>query len=176
VHLTRGCSVFGVAVLAAACAHDSQAPSSPRPAPVVVRSVDPQQTSAPVSNPPPASAADQAVIDFCERYRLALEARDVDALMALVSPAYIDDAGTPDPADDMDYASLKADLARLLASVEKVTYEIRYRRIRREVRRITVEISYSATFVMAGKATNRVEDSELVLEPHAGTYRFLSGI
>jgi hypothetical protein len=34
------------------------------------------------------SPRNRTVIDFCERYRHALEARDADALLALASPRY----------------------------------------------------------------------------------------
>jgi hypothetical protein len=169
--------LIGVAVFVAACTHDPPPRASPSPEPAVVRISDAKPaTSAPEERPPPLAPSDRAVLDVCERYRLALEARDAEALMALVSPRYSDDGGTPDPADDVDYAELKARIASLLASVESVKYELRHRRIRREPPRIIVEISYSATYVMNGKPFARVDDSELVLEHDDGTYRFVSGL
>jgi hypothetical protein len=173
----RETPLIGVAVFVAACAHDSPPRAAPSPEPAVVRISDAKPlTSAPAERPPPVAPSDRDVLDVCERYRLALEARDADALMALVSPRYSDDGGTSDPADDIDYAELKAGIASLLASVDSVKYELRHRRIRREPPRIIVEISYSATFVMNGKPHSRVDDSELVLEHDDGTYRFLSGL
>jgi len=59
----------------------------------------------------------RAVLKVVEEYAAALQRRDAVALLALVSPTYFDDAGTTDPADDLDLAgltsSLPADLARL---------------------------------------------------------------
>src|SRR5262245_54035220 len=48
------------------------------------------------------------LISFCERYRHAVERRDVVALLKLVSPDYYEDGGNADAEDDMDYAQFKA--------------------------------------------------------------------
>ena len=53
----------------------------------------------------------RAIIATIDAYRLAAERRDAGAVLALVSPKYFDDAGTPDPGDDVDFQQLKKRIA-----------------------------------------------------------------
>ncbi len=60
----------------------------------------------------------RAVANALEAYRQAMEKRDPQAVLALVAPNYFDNAGTPDPADDIDRAGLEKrleDLTNVLA-------------------------------------------------------------
>lgn len=67
------------------------------------------------------STADtRAIADVIAQYRKALEARDVQGILALVAPSYYDTAGTPDPADDLDRAGLQAALEKELSRTETV--------------------------------------------------------
>jgi hypothetical protein len=124
----------------------------------------------------PDTAENRRVIAFCERYRSALEARDAAALLELASPHYLEDGGTPDPADDVNHESLREYLEGLFGGVERIRYQIRYRAVRFERERIVVEVSHSATYVIQGQSRSSVSDNELVLERHDGSYRFLSGM
>ncbi len=59
-----------------------------------------------------------AIANLLETYRQAMEKRDAQAIMALAAPNYFDNAGTPDPADDVDRAGLEKrlqDLTKVLA-------------------------------------------------------------
>src|SRR5678810_123120 len=47
------------------------------------------------------------VIAFCEKYRHAVEERNVPLLLDLASPSYYEDGGNVDATDDMDYAGLR---------------------------------------------------------------------
>src|SRR5690348_10067368 len=47
------------------------------------------------------------LITFCEKYRKAVEYKDVGLLLKLASPKYYEDGGNVDAADDIDYAGLK---------------------------------------------------------------------
>jgi ketosteroid isomerase-like protein len=60
-----------------------------------------------------------------ERYRAAVERRDAPAVLALVSEKYFDDAGTPDPADDLDYAGLSKALPADLSRVTGLRVELK---------------------------------------------------
>src|SRR5205807_1256106 len=55
----------------------------------------------------PDTPENREIIDVCERYRHALEARDAITLMALASPHYWEDGGTPKPDDDYGYDGLR---------------------------------------------------------------------
>jgi hypothetical protein len=54
----------------------------------------------------PDNSDTRAIVGVIEEYRKAVEARNAEAVLALVSPSYFDDAGTPDPADDIDREQL----------------------------------------------------------------------
>jgi ketosteroid isomerase-like protein len=66
----------------------------------------------------------RAVLKVVESYAAALQRRDATALLALVAPTYFDDAGTTDPADDLDHASLAAALPGDLARLQGLRIEI----------------------------------------------------
>ena len=44
----------------------------------------------------PDTSENRDVVAFCERYRRAVESRDARALLAMASPRYFEDGGTPD--------------------------------------------------------------------------------
>jgi hypothetical protein len=155
--------------------HAAAAPAPPPRAPLPVVEVE----SAPLAEPQaprPTPEEEARIRAVCEQYRRALEARDVDALLALASPSYLDDGGTAAPQDDLAYDDLDEHLAGLLGSVEEVRYELRITRIDASGPRVVVELSYAATFVMGEKQRQRVDDGRLVLEPHGSSYRILSGM
>jgi hypothetical protein len=158
--------------------HDPESePASGAESPPHVTAPAPPHATAPA---PPTSTTTpdehRDVVAFCERYRAALEARDAGALLALASPSYLDRAGTDDAADDVDHRGLRAHLSRTLSGVQDVRFEIRYQRITREPGRVVVDIRISASFVIRGRSLQRVSDGQLVLEPHAGSFRILSGM
>jgi hypothetical protein len=47
------------------------------------------------------------IIEFCEKYRHAVEERNVPLLVQMASPSYFEDGGNVDASDDMDYAGLR---------------------------------------------------------------------
>ena len=66
----------------------------------------------------------RAVLKVVESYAAALQQRDAATLLALVAPTYFDDAGTTDPADDLDHAALAARLPDDLARLKGLRIEI----------------------------------------------------
>jgi hypothetical protein len=91
------------------------------------------------------------VLSVCEKYRLAMEARDVPALIALAHPKYHEDAGTPSPDDDHDYAGLKEILTTRFRSITKVTLKLTYRKVTVDGTRARVEVQRDGTFTMGGR-------------------------
>jgi len=76
--------------------------------------------------------ANRAVLAAVQSYVDALQRKDAAGIRALVSPQYFDNAGTADPADDMDFARLEQTLPDDLGRLESL-------RVTAEVRRITAE-------------------------------------
>jgi hypothetical protein len=152
-------------VFLVACGTPPAAESVAQPLPV-----SPVTSVATASAAPRAHAADRAeVLAFCERYRTAMESRDADALMALVSKRY-DDNGTT-------YETLARTMHRLLAAANQIRYEIRYGDITtRADGAIEVDFDYSASFLTASGWQHRVDDSKLVIERSGSSFAILSGM
>jgi hypothetical protein len=61
------------------------------------------------------------VLAVLARLQAAMRARDADAILATVSPAYFEDNGTPDPRDDYGFEELRTTiLPQSLAVVQEV--------------------------------------------------------
>jgi hypothetical protein len=67
------------------------------------------------------SAENREVVEFIERYRLAVEERNVGRILSLCSERYFDDNGTPGGQDDLDYEGLQGKLARKVCSTSATT-------------------------------------------------------
>lgn len=120
------------------------------------------------------------VISFCESYRHALEQRDIGALLAMASPRYYENGGTPEGDDDYDIVGLREVLRRTLPRVQSVRYEFRYRRILFESDRVQVDYTYSGSYQVetddGPRWFRRVADNRLELERTGGEYRIVSGM
>jgi hypothetical protein len=133
----------------------------------------------------PDSSENRDVVEFMEGYRHAIEERNVEAILAMTSPMYLDDSGTPNGADDIDYESLETKLAGLSERLLDVrNYNIRYRRIHFDRDRVFVEYTYTAYFRVATNAEDgarwarRIADHRAVLlrDDESGELKFLSGL
>ncbi|MCS6899699.1 MAG: hypothetical protein RMJ98_08565 [Myxococcales bacterium] len=121
------------------------------------------------------------IIQFCERYRRALEQKDTATLLAMASPRYYEDGGNVDPTDDMDYEGLKAWLGTRFEETKAIRYEIRYRRIEKgENNKIYVIYTYSASWRSPGLTQDdwkhKVSDNRLELEVDGDSYKILAGM
>lgn len=109
------------------------------------------------------------IVQFCERYRKALELKDTSALLGMASPRYYEDGGNVDPSDDMDFDGLRSWLDTRFQETTAIRYEIRYRRIDYgEARRVQVIFTYSASWRIPGLKQDdwrhKVSDNRLELE------------
>jgi ketosteroid isomerase-like protein len=71
----------------------------------------------------------RAIYAVVQEYVRAMNARDGAAVLAQVSPDYFDDAGTPEPADDLDRERLEKALVEDLARVESTKLGVTLRKI-----------------------------------------------
>jgi hypothetical protein len=128
------------------------------------------------------TSSNREVIEFCERYRMAVEERNVPALMRLASQRYYDDNGTPSGMDDVDYDGLAEKLNTWREGVLDVRYEIRYRRVTFHRERILVDYTYTGSFrvssVSGERWARRLADNRLILqrEGEEEEFRILSGM
>jgi hypothetical protein len=145
------------------------------------------------------------VISFCEKYRHAVELKDVGELLKLASNDYYEDGGNVDASDDLDYAGLRDYLAGKFNDARAIRYEIRYRRVLRQevphddrpnhgdngqtkhdgeepLELIYVDYTYSASYrIPAAKGGDewrrRVEDNRLeILRYPNDKYRIVAGM
>jgi hypothetical protein len=120
------------------------------------------------------------LIAFCERYRHAVENKDVAALLKMAAPNYYEDGGNVDPTDDIDYAGLKAYLTSKFQDATAIRYEIRYRRVQKDRELLYVDYTYSASYRIPGQKGDewrrKVEDNRLELVPYQDEYRIVAGM
>lgn len=123
------------------------------------------------------------VLKYVERYRLAVEARNIGILMTMAAPDYYDDNGTPAGRDDVDYAKLRQRLLEWKTSLHSVRYEMRYRRLRFYQHKVYVDFTYTGSFQVTapeGKRwARRLADNRLVLRHNSkvdGGFEILSGM
>jgi ketosteroid isomerase-like protein len=120
------------------------------------------------------------LIAFCERYRHAVENKDIAALLKMAAPNYYEDGGNVDPTDDLDYAGLKSYLTTKFQDASAIRYEIRYRRIAKQRDLVFIEYTYSASYRIPGSKSDewrhRVEDNRLELVPYQDEYRIIAGM
>jgi len=121
------------------------------------------------------------IITFCEKYRHAVEERNVPLLLGMVSPHYFEDGGNVDAADDIDYAGLREYLEGRFKDTRAIRYEIRYRRINHGSNdKILVEYTYTASYKIPGlrgeEWRHAVADNRLELVPDQASYKILAGM
>lgn len=127
------------------------------------------------------TSENRAVIDFVEKYRHALQRKDVGAMLALVSPRYLDDNGTPSGTDDIDYQNLKVKLNLWKEKVLDVRYEIRYRKITAREDRILVDYTYTGHYRIQlpdgnTRWSRHLADNRLALIRVGDSFQILSGM
>lgn len=121
------------------------------------------------------------VIEFCEKYRHAVERRNVALLLELADPNYYEDGGSIDTGDDIDFAGLKDFLVGRFKETRAIRYEIRYRNISRDRQEnVLVDFTFSASFKIPtpdGEVWRRqVADNRLQLVRDGEGFRILSGM
>jgi hypothetical protein len=121
------------------------------------------------------------VVEFVEKYRLAVESRNSNALLALASPNYFDDMGTPAGNDDIDYDGLKEGLGRLREEILGARYQISYRAVTMDTEsRVLVDMLYTGWFRINTSEgpvwKRRLEPHRIVLAREDGHLRIVSGM
>jgi len=128
----------------------------------------------------------RTIVEFCERYRKAVELKDISTLLDLASPKYYEDGGNVDASDDIDYSQLKQYLSAkykdvAFADASGIRHEIRYRRVTVEDEVVYVDYTYSASYRFlrpdgTERWQNAVEENRLELVPEGESYRIIAGM
>ena len=118
----------------------------------------------------------RAILDVMERYRGALEAKDVNAVLGLVDPSFRDTAGTLTPEDDIDYARLKTVLPQRLARLSDVAVRFEVKTI--DVRGASASAVYTWTsaFRLGGKPVNESDIKRMEFRRTGEGWKIVSGL
>ncbi len=121
------------------------------------------------------------IMRVVERYRQAMEQRDMDSLRPLISPRYYENASsTGDQSDDWGFPDLDAVLGEVGGSLRAVTYDLKVTAIDVEGDRAEVKYEYTWNFqYFDGDAEGWARKSDvnrLSLLREEGTWRFVAGL
>jgi hypothetical protein len=121
------------------------------------------------------------IILFCERYRHAMEDKDVTQLLKLMSRTYFEDGGTTKNEDDADYDKVREFLTGEFLRTASIRYEIRYRRITlTETNHVYVDYTYAAAWKLPGVKQDvwqhKVADNRLDLVREGDTFKIVAGM
>ena len=126
------------------------------------------------------NADTRGIVAVIDQYRAASERRDAAAVLALVSKKYFDDAGTPDPSDDLDYDQLKRRIGDDFSKLTALRLDIAVRQIDVKDDRAQALVYYDEHYRIA---TRGGEVAKVASDPHRmqfvredGTWKFVSGL
>ena len=127
------------------------------------------------------TSENREVIEFVEKYRKAVEDRDVTTLLRMSSRFYFDDMGTPGGDDDVDYDGLRLALERMRKDVLAARYQISYRGLTYTPNdRVLVDLLYTGWFKVetpeGAQWRRRLEPHRIVLAREDGRLMILSGM
>lgn len=97
----------------------------------------------------PDTDENREILRVVERYRTAFVRRDAAGVLATAHPTYYDEAGTDDPADDVQYEELGPMLRSRMAQVESIRFTIDYLEINVVDDRAVVKVWIDASFRLA---------------------------
>ena len=128
----------------------------------------------------PDTDENREIIRAVERYRLAVEKKDVAGLVAMASPNYWEDSGTPTGADDYGYDRLREVLTGHFQRAESIRYSMKYVSITHAGPRAHVDVlidaSYSLQTPRGLERYDMRDQNQLVLENDGSRWVFLSGM
>ena len=132
--------------------------------------------------PIPDEPESKAVLDVLERYRRAMEAKDAEAILALASAEYLDDMGTAESEDDLDYEALGTKLHQDFEKVTILRLDLQILRLTfdDEKRHATVDYRYDVRFQLdmpsGQKWHNALDVNRMELRREEGGWRIVSGL
>ena len=126
------------------------------------------------------TADTRSIVAVIDQYRAAAERRDAAAVMALVSRKYFDDAGTPDPADDVDYDQLAKRLGNDYGKIAALKLDIGIKGVDVDDDRASAYIYYDEHYRIAtksGEVARQASDAHrMQFVREDGAWKFVSGL
>ena len=118
----------------------------------------------------------RAIIETIARFNSSLEARDANGILALVDPAFRDNAGTLAPDDDIDIERLRTVLPHRLAKLQDVAVRIEIKTIDVKGDRASAVHTWVSQFKLGGKSMTESDIKRMELRRSADGWKILSGI
>ncbi len=105
----------------------------------------------------------RAVIEVLQKYRLAFEAKNTEALVKLTDESFRDDGGSSAPDDDLDYGSLRGGIQKRMAKVSELKLDVTVRRIEfdDETKVARVTYSYQLSFKMPDYSSRTQSENDI---------------
>jgi len=127
------------------------------------------------------TSENREVILFCEKYRHALEDKNVAELLKAMSPGYFEDGGNTKNEDDADYDKIREFLTGDFLKTSGIRYEIRYRRVTFTPKQhIYVDYTYAAAWKVPGVKGDEwhhtVADNRLDLVRDGESFKIVAGM
>jgi ketosteroid isomerase-like protein len=126
------------------------------------------------------TAENRAVYAVVEEVVNAMNKRDAAAVLAQVAPDYFDDAGTPEPADDLDRERLEKSIAADFARVEAAKLAVSVRKIEVQEATAFAEVFYDSYYRVqtpAGPVPRRDSDVHRIrLKKVSGEWKVVAGL
>jgi predicted ATP-dependent Lon-type protease len=121
------------------------------------------------------------VVVFCEKYRHAMEDKDVAQILKMMSPGYFEDGGNTKNEDDADFDKIREFLTGDFLRTGSIRYEIRYRRVTfAENNHIFVDYTYAAAWKLPGVKQeewhHKVADNRLDLVREGESFKIVGGM
>lgn len=122
----------------------------------------------------------RAIYAVIDGYAQAMNRRDAAGVLAQVAPDYFDDAGTPEPGDDLDRERLEKALAEDLGKIEASKLAISLRKIEAQGETAFAEVFYDSYYRVqtpAGPVPRRDSDVHRIrLKKVAGQWKITAGL
>ncbi len=126
------------------------------------------------------TSENRAIYAVIEEYVRGLNQRDAAVVLAQVASDYFDDAGTPEPGDDLDRERLEKGLAADLARVEAAKLAVSFRKIEIQEDAAFAEIFYDSSYRVqtpAGPVPRRDSDVHRIrLKKTGGQWKIVAGL
>ena len=127
------------------------------------------------------TSENRKVVLFCERYRHAMEDKDVGELLKLMSPAYFEDGGNNKSDDDADYEAVRQFLTGDFLKASGIRYEMRYKKVTFTERdHIFVDYTFAGAWKIPGikgdEWHHKVDDNRLDLVRDGDSFKIVAGM
>jgi len=105
----------------------------------------------------------RAILDVMEKYRLALEKRDAQAIVSLADESFKDDGGSANPDDDYNYQDLYTKLPDTLKRLGDIRLEFNVRKIElsEDTSSARATFTYTQSYLMPGLQAKKQTDTEI---------------